>query len=369
MSETEVSMSPERTDSQFSKPDQAGAGKPGAQLAAARVALGLSVEQVADQLKLAPRQIVALEADQYNQLPGMAIVRGFVRAYAKYLRLDAAPLVAMIEVDNGLVAEAAPIRREMATPFSETRMPSMNRRSMTPFWLAGSALLLCVIAVMVGMQLYSGKWSGPFAKLGPASTPETASSAAASMAMASVAEADKNPVATTTGADAANSSPQQALNVPAHVAMTSPVAASPAAATTEPATPPNLPPVVRNAMNDPLTRPVIASNAPTSLPATLPGPATVAAGNPASGNAPEVAKNPNNTLVLKLRQDSWIEVKRGNGTVLVSRLLKAGTVETVEMTEPVQLVVGNVSGVDANLRGNTLNLKTGTGNTARVSLK
>jgi cytoskeleton protein RodZ len=61
---------------------------------AQREAMGWTVEQVADQLKLAVRQVVALEAGDYASLPGPAVVRGFVRAYAKVVKLDAAPLVA-----------------------------------------------------------------------------------------------------------------------------------------------------------------------------------------------------------------------------------------------------------------------------------
>ena len=48
---------------------------PGAQLAAQRQALDWSVEQIADQLKLAPRQVLALENDNYSALPGAAVLK------------------------------------------------------------------------------------------------------------------------------------------------------------------------------------------------------------------------------------------------------------------------------------------------------
>ena len=62
----------------------------GTRLSAEREALGWSVEQVASQLNLAPRQIQALEQDNYAALPGIASVRGFIRAYAKLLKIDPA---------------------------------------------------------------------------------------------------------------------------------------------------------------------------------------------------------------------------------------------------------------------------------------
>lgn len=74
---------------------------PGARLATAREAMGWTVKQVAAQLKLATRQIVALEADDYAALPEPAVVRGFIRAYAKLLKLDAVPLLALIAIDEG----------------------------------------------------------------------------------------------------------------------------------------------------------------------------------------------------------------------------------------------------------------------------
>jgi len=60
----------------------------GAQLRAAREAAGWSQEAVAQQLKLAPRQVRAIEEDDYARLPGRTFVRGFVRNYARLVRLD-----------------------------------------------------------------------------------------------------------------------------------------------------------------------------------------------------------------------------------------------------------------------------------------
>lgn len=76
------------------------ARSPGAKLVAGRIAMGWSVEYVASQLRLAPRQILALESDDYAHLPEAAIVRGFIRSYAKLLKLDAAPLVALLSTDT-----------------------------------------------------------------------------------------------------------------------------------------------------------------------------------------------------------------------------------------------------------------------------
>jgi cytoskeleton protein RodZ len=68
----------------------------GATLRAAREAHGMSIDAVAQQLKLAPRQVQALEDDDYAQLPGRTFVRGFMRNYARLLRLDADAVIASL---------------------------------------------------------------------------------------------------------------------------------------------------------------------------------------------------------------------------------------------------------------------------------
>ncbi len=65
----------------------------GSILSAARQRQGLSVADVARQLKLGVRQIEALEADDYKSLPRITFVRGFIRNYAKLLQIDAEPLL------------------------------------------------------------------------------------------------------------------------------------------------------------------------------------------------------------------------------------------------------------------------------------
>lgn len=67
---------------------------PGRMLAEARERAGLSVDEVARQLRLAPRQVEALESDDHAKLPGNTFVRGFLRNYAKLLQIDPEPLLA-----------------------------------------------------------------------------------------------------------------------------------------------------------------------------------------------------------------------------------------------------------------------------------
>jgi cytoskeleton protein RodZ len=67
--------------------------KPGAQLALMREKNGHSLEYVASKLHLRVRVIELLEADAYDDMPEPVFIKGYLRAYAHLLDMDAAPLL------------------------------------------------------------------------------------------------------------------------------------------------------------------------------------------------------------------------------------------------------------------------------------
>ena len=305
----------------------------GAQLKAQRETLGWPVEQVADQLKLAPRQVIALEAGDMAALPNLAVVRGFVRAYAKVVRLDAAPLVAMIEVHPAPAQDpAAPVRREISATFSESRFPSMTQRSsnQTPLWIAGAVAV--VVAAAFGAY-----------KLGyvPASL-------LSSHAEKETAHAEVGPVETTLIKPGQDLTPVQTPSVPLI------------------SVPP--PPGNDTQTGAPAASAIASAPAAVVPPAAVPAPATAttAAATPPVAAAAVGA----NALVLKVEQDSWVEIRRPGASPLISRMVKAGSTETFDITGPATLVVGKPGVVQATLRGAKLDLPTVAGGTiSRVSIK
>lgn len=68
---------------------EAGGAAPNVRLSEARQAQKLTTSDVARRLKLSVWQVEALESGQYQQLPGPIFVRGFIRNYARLLKLDA----------------------------------------------------------------------------------------------------------------------------------------------------------------------------------------------------------------------------------------------------------------------------------------
>ncbi|MFL0797084.1 MAG: DUF4115 domain-containing protein [Cellvibrionaceae bacterium] len=61
---------------------------PGQYMRGCREAAGLSVEDVAADLRILPSFLRFIEQDAYDKLPGETFVRGYYRAYAKLLKLD-----------------------------------------------------------------------------------------------------------------------------------------------------------------------------------------------------------------------------------------------------------------------------------------
>jgi cytoskeleton protein RodZ len=54
---------------------------------------GVSLEEISAATRIAPRFLVALENEQWDQLPGGVFNRGFIRAVARFLGLDEDNLV------------------------------------------------------------------------------------------------------------------------------------------------------------------------------------------------------------------------------------------------------------------------------------
>jgi cytoskeleton protein RodZ len=106
-------------ESQVERPaDNAPPAGPGAQLRQARLDLKLAPEDVAHILHLAARQIVALENDDFDALPGPTYVRGYLRGYAQLLGLSPDPV---IDAYNRLVASRRPVDLGKLAPRPEIR--------------------------------------------------------------------------------------------------------------------------------------------------------------------------------------------------------------------------------------------------------
>jgi len=119
-------------------------GSPGAALAAARVAQGLTVEHVADRLKLTAFQIKAIEEDNFGVLPGAVFARGFVRNYARLLNLNIDPLLPAMAQQDSSVAPGADARL----------LRDVKGAVLGPVRFRGLPIAAAVIAGVVGVLVF-----------------------------------------------------------------------------------------------------------------------------------------------------------------------------------------------------------------------
>lgn len=120
----------------------------GAELAGARAALGLSIADVAQQLKFGARQIEAMEQDRFESLPSGTFARGMVRSYARLLKLDAESLVGRMAARVAVPDNAeAVVSTRRPIPITDS-----NRRTNLVYGALSLAILGVIAAVVFEWQ-------------------------------------------------------------------------------------------------------------------------------------------------------------------------------------------------------------------------
>ena len=268
----------------------------GKALAEAREAQGLTLADVAQQLKFMPRQIESLEAERFELLPGPTIARGMVRTYARFLKIDPEPLLQSM---TGRV-DAPDATPQLAARFNQPVPFSDNGRRSTVLYLALSAAVLA----LAGGLLYQWRHERQ--------APALVASAPAPTPAPKAGAKSKPPPA-----------PEEKI-------------AEPTPPAPEPVAPPPTPKPAPVAQPAPKPAPVKEP-----VPAREPAQPKVAAIDPP---APKPAAGPNR-LVLRFEQDAWAEVTDAAGRNLVSSLNLAGTERVVRGAPPFNLVIGNAQHV------------------------
>lgn len=110
----------------------------------AREAQGMSPGDAAHALKLTLRQVEALETDAFQQLPGVAFTRGFLRNYARLVKVAPAPLMEAFDQRHARVeVTLAPVSNARgAMPSGGAGRPS----TVIPAALVALGLLAIVVA-------------------------------------------------------------------------------------------------------------------------------------------------------------------------------------------------------------------------------
>jgi cytoskeletal protein RodZ len=333
-------------------------GEFGAKFRKARESKELSLDDISNVTKISARMLQAIEAEDFDQLPGGVFNKGFIRAYAKHLGLNSDDAVneylaclrqAQIDSHAGwdsgirpdpraakapLATQSKPAPRvetpvevdelpELQLPRAEHIRPArkeyLNEPSSGVPWTLIYLAAIVVIAAAV-LWIRHSRSSANAAK--PATSAAT--------------------VITPAAAKAPSSSPQAtppSINTPA---LPKPVAATlPSTTSSKPATAKPAPP--------PATPPGINANQVT---VEKKDDVTIRSFG-ASTSKPTPAPSPNLTLVIRATETAWVSVT-SDGQLVAQETLIAPANSTFHASRELVVRVGNAAGVSFQWNGKEL---------------
>jgi cytoskeleton protein RodZ len=282
-------------------PNQPSAGE---MLRMAREAAGLSLSELAVSLKVNVKKLEALEADRLNLLPNAVFVRGLASSVCRVLRIDAAPVLALLPqtATPQLIHDR---ERGLNTPF---RSPA--DLGMTSIWdQLSRPVILAVLALLAG-ALVLIFFPSMERKGGAAPTPEQANPT-----VQRPADAEAESFAVAKGVDVST-------------------AVAPNEASTEAA------PAIKTPK--PAAAPQPASNANSQQPMPVPAKASAVTGG--------------GMVSFKANGPSWIEVTDAAGVVQLRRTLQTGDSARASGVLPLAVVVGSADVTEVLVKGKPFSL-------------
>lgn len=299
---------------------------PGQRLRAAREAKGMHLGVLSVALKVPIRQLEALERDDYAAFKGVTFLRALAQSVCRHLGVDPVPVL------SDLPASASPLAAPDATRQRSVPGAAVVRSSgQTGAGLPRPVLVLAALMLVGTLALIW--WPEP-----PRISENTSEPVQAAVPMGQASDmTDAIALPVASQASAVSSSPAEA-------ASAAPVASVPYA------------PAAKSA--------AVAALASAALAA----PSASAQTPVSSASAP--AGGAQSALLLRVREDAWIEVRDGKGQMLIKRLVKAGETLKQEAQAPLFVYLGRADSTELLWQGKALDLRPHTqNNEARIQIK
>lgn len=116
----------------------------GERFRAAREARGLTLSDVAEQIRIRSVYLAAIEDESWSTIGAPVYIRGFIRTYARFLAMDPEEAVAAFNRTQPLAASAPLAGGEPA------QEPTVRRRGAAVIWLAAAVAVL-----LIGFVVYN----------------------------------------------------------------------------------------------------------------------------------------------------------------------------------------------------------------------
>jgi cytoskeletal protein RodZ len=123
-------------------------------LAQARLAAGLTVEEVSSSTRVRAPIVHAIEQDDFSRCGGDVYARGHIRTLARAVGLDPEPLVAQYAAEHGGIG---PTPTPTAPLYEAERIRSEPRR---PNWTAAMVAAIVAVVGFVGFTVFNGGSDG-----------------------------------------------------------------------------------------------------------------------------------------------------------------------------------------------------------------
>lgn len=306
-------MSSYQSDSAPSNQDAQRFANPGEALREARLQRGLSPAEVAEALRLSQKTLDHIETGQFDKLPGDTFGRGYIRAYARLLKLDPAEYVLAYDRQMGIQERERPVHgiSQVAAYTQPTRL-----------WVRGTSAAVLLAVVGCGVWWFSDQQRPEATQL----------SAEASDLMEDVQIDSLPPPVPIPGVQRVNLSLSDSSADQLQSADTAEGELAGQA-------------VVATAADAP-AQPAAAEQSAVELASVETSPAaaaaataesTVAAAAPASGQ----------TFQMSFSDSCWVQISTTEGKVVHSGLMQAGQTINIPQEGPLQVVIGAVEAVSS----------------------
>ncbi len=288
----------------------------GAMLREAREQAGMHAAALAVALKVPVHKLEALEAGELGVFPDAVFVRALVSSICRTLKIDAAPVLALLPRNQaprlssheGINASFKPGSGRMA---SSSAAPGSRKVA-----VAVAALLVAAVALVFVPREWLDRLQAPSAGM----TSETAS-------------------------------------VPGDHAGPSTETASPVAGASDAAAAAASVPF---ALRQDSATPVGTTAAAASAPVPAAAPAAVASAGAAPAAMPTAAAASaaaaQSALVIRARGDSWVQVRGANGATVLQKLVRTGETVAVPGSPPWSVVIGKADATEVLVRGQPMDL-------------
>lgn len=284
---------------------------------------GLSLDNVADALRIRKSYISAIENERFAELPGPTYALGFVGSYAQLLDLDRNAVVARFREEFAGIDTETELKFPM--PLKDGRFPR---------------LAFLAVSAVVAIAVY-GAW---------------------------FAYTNRSANTTVANTGQATSQPAAAKSVGAKPTEAKPKAAAKMSAAKQAASKADIAALLRHLSAVPGTkRDAVALNQPKSRPKLKKASRAAARRNQAAAQRAKARKEKAAKLaatvtpasgkariVLKALQDTWVRIRMADGTMVLSRILKAGDSYAVLKNRGLVLTAGNAGGLRIIVDGRIL---------------